>query len=76
MSDYILEIENLTKDFPGVRALENVSLKVKKGEIHSLCGENGAGKSTLMSCISGVYPKHSYEGKVFFKGREVALNFV
>lgn len=70
MSDYILEIENLTKDFPGVRALDSVSLKVKRGEIHSLCGENGAGKSTLMSVISGVYPKGSFEGKVFFKGKE------
>ncbi|MCL2209008.1 MAG: ATP-binding cassette domain-containing protein [Treponema sp.] len=70
MSEYILEIENMTKDFPGVRALENVTLKVKKGEIHSLCGENGAGKSTLMSCISGVYPKGEYEGKVIFKGHE------
>jgi putative multiple sugar transport system ATP-binding protein len=66
--EYILEIENLTKEFPGVRALENVSLKVKKGEIHSVCGENGAGKSTLMSCISGVYPKGSYQGTVRFKG--------
>ncbi|MCL2130609.1 MAG: ATP-binding cassette domain-containing protein, partial [Treponema sp.] len=71
MSDFILEIRNLTKDFPGVRALENVSVKVKKGEIHSICGENGAGKSTLMSCISGVYPKGTYEGKVSFKSREV-----
>ena len=70
MDDYILEIEALTKDFPGVRALDTVSLKVKKGEIHSLCGENGAGKSTLMSVISGVYPKGSYEGVVRFKGRE------
>ena len=70
MSEYILEIENLTKDFPGVRALSNVNLKVKKGEIHSLCGENGAGKSTLMSAISGVYPKGTYEGKVFYKGKE------
>jgi len=76
MSEYILEIENLTKDFPGVRALENVSLKVKKGEIHSICGENGAGKSTLTSCISGVYPKSSYEGKVSFKGREVVYHSV
>ena len=76
MSEYILEIENLTKEFPGVKALENVNLKVKKGEIHSICGENGAGKSTLMSCISGVYPKGSYEGKVFFKGHEAAYHNV
>ena len=70
MSEYILEIQNLTKEFPGVRALDSVNFRVRKGEIHSLCGENGAGKSTLMSVISGVYPKGSYEGKVFFKGRE------
>jgi len=76
MSDYILEINNLTKEFPGVRALENVSLKVKKGEIHSICGENGAGKSTLMSCISGVYPKGSYEGRVFYKGHETNYHSV
>jgi putative multiple sugar transport system ATP-binding protein len=76
MSEYILEIENLTKDFPGVRALDQVYLKVRKGEIHSLCGENGAGKSTLMSVISGVYPKGSYEGKVFFKGRETGYHSV
>ena len=76
MSDYILEVENMTKDFPGVRALENVSFKVKKGEIHSLCGENGAGKSTMTSCISGVYPKGDYEGKVFFKGRETNFHSV
>ena len=76
MSEYILEIKNLTKEFPGVRALEDVSLRVKKGEIHSICGENGAGKSTLMSCISGVYPKGSYEGKVLFKGHEVNYHSV
>jgi len=70
MNEYILEIENLTKDFPGVRALENVALKIKQGEIHSLVGENGAGKSTLMSIISGVYPKGDYEGKVIYKGKE------
>jgi putative multiple sugar transport system ATP-binding protein len=76
MGEYILEIENLTKDFPGVRALDKVNLKVRKGEIHSICGENGAGKSTLMSVISGVYPKGSYEGKVFFKGRETNYHSV
>ncbi len=70
MSEYLLEIQKLTKDFPGVRALDSVNLKVSKGEIHAICGENGAGKSTLMSVISGVHPKSSYEGKVFYKGKE------
>jgi putative multiple sugar transport system ATP-binding protein len=76
VDEFILEIKNLTKDFPGVRALDSVNLKVKRGEIHSICGENGAGKSTLMSIISGVYPKGSYEGKVFYKGRETAYHSV
>jgi putative multiple sugar transport system ATP-binding protein len=76
VDEYILEIRNLTKEFPGVRALDNVDLKVKRGEIHSICGENGAGKSTLMSVISGVYPKGSYEGQVLFKGRETAYHSV
>ncbi|MDR2193119.1 MAG: sugar ABC transporter ATP-binding protein [Treponema sp.] len=76
MSEYILEIKNLTKEFPGVRALDNVSLRVKRGEIHSLCGENGAGKSTLMSVVSGVHPKGSYEGKVFYKGQETNYHSV
>jgi putative multiple sugar transport system ATP-binding protein len=76
VDEYILEIKNLTKDFPGVRALDNVDLKVKRGEIHSICGENGAGKSTLMSVISGVYPKGSYEGTVAFKGNETAYHSV
>lgn len=76
MDDYILEIKSLTKDFPGVRALDKVDLKVRRGEIHSICGENGAGKSTLMSVISGVYPKGSYEGQVYFKGHETAYHSV
>jgi putative multiple sugar transport system ATP-binding protein len=63
-------MKHITKEFPGVRALDQVNFKVKKGEIHSLCGENGAGKSTLMSVISGVYPKGSYQGKVLYKGHE------
>ncbi|MCL1928773.1 MAG: sugar ABC transporter ATP-binding protein [Treponema sp.] len=76
MSEFILEIENLTKNFPGVKALDKVSVKIKKGEIHAICGENGAGKSTLMSVISGVYPKGDYEGKVVFKGKETNYHSV
>jgi putative multiple sugar transport system ATP-binding protein len=76
MNEYVMEIISLTKDFPGVRALENVSIKIKKGEIHSIVGENGAGKSTLMSVISGVYPKGDYEGKVIYKGKETHYHSV
>ena len=56
MSENILEMRNITKEFPGVKALDNVNLKVKKGTIHALVGENGAGKSTLMNVLSGIYP--------------------
>jgi putative multiple sugar transport system ATP-binding protein len=67
MSNIILEMRNITKEFPGVKALENVKLKVKKGEIHALCGENGAGKSTLMKVLSGVYPNGTYTGDILFQ---------
>ncbi|WP_407271349.1 multiple monosaccharide ABC transporter ATP-binding protein [Radiobacillus sp. PE A8.2] len=70
MSDYILEMRNITKTFPGVKALDNVNLRVHKGEIHSLVGENGAGKSTLMKVLSGVYPSGTYEGGIYFEGEE------
>lgn len=70
MSDYILEMKGITKEFPGVRALDHVNFKVKDGEIHGLVGENGAGKSTLMKVLSGVYPYGSYKGEILFK-REV-----
>jgi putative multiple sugar transport system ATP-binding protein len=69
MTDMILEMKGITKTFPGVKALENVNLKVKEGEIHALCGENGAGKSTLMKVLSGVYPHGSYEGEILFRGK-------
>lgn len=69
-NDYILEVNNITKDFPGVRALDNVDFKVRRGEIHCLVGENGAGKSTLVNIISGVFPRGDYEGVVVFKGKE------
>ncbi|SFB73772.1 multiple monosaccharide ABC transporter ATP-binding protein [Tropicimonas isoalkanivorans] len=64
----ILEMRNITKTFPGVKALSDVNLSVKKGEIHALVGENGAGKSTLMKVLSGVYPHHQFEGDIYYKG--------
>ncbi|WP_313613078.1 multiple monosaccharide ABC transporter ATP-binding protein, partial [Agrobacterium sp.] len=69
MDDTILEMRNITKTFPGVKALENVNLKVRKGEIHALVGENGAGKSTLMKVLSGVYPAGSYDGEIHYEGQ-------
>lgn len=64
----ILEMKNITKEFPGVKALDNVSFRVAEGEIHCLVGENGAGKSTLMKILSGVYPHGEYEGEIVFAG--------
>jgi len=69
VSDIILEMKGITKTFPGVKALEDVNLKVKRGEIHALMGENGAGKSTLMKVLSGVYPHGTYEGDILFQGQ-------
>ncbi|MGE5613026.1 MAG: multiple monosaccharide ABC transporter ATP-binding protein [Bacillota bacterium] len=69
MTDTILEMRNITKVFPGVKALDNVNLRVKRGEIHALVGENGAGKSTLMKVLSGVYPFGEYSGDIFYNGR-------
>ncbi|MGG3923113.1 ATP-binding cassette domain-containing protein, partial [Geobacillus thermodenitrificans] len=68
MCAFILEMRGITKQFPGVKALDNVNLKVREGEIHALCGENGAGKSTLMKVLSGVYPYGTYDGEILFKG--------
>lgn len=68
MDDHILEMRSITKTFPGVKALENVSLNVSRGEIHAICGENGAGKSTLMKVLSGVYPAGTYDGEIVFDG--------
>ena len=68
MADYILEMKGITKEFPGVKALDNVNLKVERGEIHALVGENGAGKSTLMNVLSGTYPYGSYTGDIVYNG--------
>ncbi|GAA4253101.1 sugar ABC transporter ATP-binding protein [Dactylosporangium darangshiense] len=66
----LLEMRSITKEFPGVKALSDVNLVVRQGEIHAICGENGAGKSTLMKVLSGVYPYGSYEGQIFYQGSE------
>jgi D-xylose transport system ATP-binding protein len=71
--DIILEFQNVTKKFPGVTALSEVSFKIKRGEIHGICGENGAGKSTLVKILSGVYPYGTYEGTVIYQGQELKL---
>lgn len=68
MADYILEMKEIIKEFSGVRALNNVNLRIKRGEIHALCGENGAGKSTLMNVLSGLYPYGSYSGEIMYDG--------
>ncbi|MBP3963442.1 sugar ABC transporter ATP-binding protein [Paenibacillus lignilyticus] len=68
MSEFILEMNGISKEFTGVKALSNVSFKVKRGEIHCLIGENGAGKSTLMKVLSGVYPYGTYQGDIVYNG--------
>ncbi|QFJ54547.1 multiple monosaccharide ABC transporter ATP-binding protein [Pseudobutyrivibrio xylanivorans] len=68
MGKTLLEMVNITKEFPGVKALDNVNLKVEEGEIHALVGENGAGKSTLMNVLSGIYPFGSYTGDIVYNG--------
>src|SRR5437762_793933 len=69
MNSAVLEAENITKKFPGVTALKDVSFHLRRGEIHGLCGENGAGKSTLIKLISGIYPHGAYEGDFFVHGQ-------
>nr|MCR5000326.1 ATP-binding cassette domain-containing protein [Lachnospiraceae bacterium] len=68
---FILQMKGITKEFPGVRALDEVTLEVRRGTIHAICGENGAGKSTLMKVLSGVYPYGEYNGDIFYQGKEM-----
>ena len=68
MAKTLLEMKNITKVFPGVKALDNVNLTVEEGEIHAICGENGAGKSTLMNVLSGIYPYGTYTGDIIYDG--------
>ena len=70
MGNTILKMQNITKVFPGVKALDNVNIEVTEGEIHALCGENGAGKSTLMNVLSGIYPYGTYDGNVIYQDHE------
>ena len=70
MGNTILKMQNITKEFPGVKALDNVNIEVTEGEIHALCGENGAGKSTLMNVLSGIYPYGTYTGDVIYQDNE------
>jgi methyl-galactoside transport system ATP-binding protein/inositol transport system ATP-binding protein len=74
MSEYVLEMHGITKEFPGVRALKGVDLKVRPGTVHALMGENGAGKSTLMKCLTGI--NHIDAGKIIYKGEEVKFHSI
>jgi putative multiple sugar transport system ATP-binding protein len=72
----LLEMKNITKTFPGVIALDNVSLEIEQGEIHAIVGENGAGKSTLMNVLSGIYPFSSYSGEIEYEGKHCKFNTI
>ena len=76
LSEYILEMKNISKYFPGVKALDNVNFAVRKGEIHCLVGENGAGKSTLMKVLSGVHEYGTYEGDIIYKGQTMQFKSI
>lgn len=68
-NNFLLRLENISKSFPGVKALDDVSITVKAGTVHALMGENGAGKSTLMKCLFGIYSKDS--GHIYLNGKEI-----
>ncbi len=72
----ILEMRDITKTFPGVKALQNVTIKVERGTVHAICGENGAGKSTLMKVLSGVYPHGTFDGQILFEDQPVEFRTI
>ena len=72
MGEYVLEMNNIVKVFPGVKALDGVTLKVRPGTVHALMGENGAGKSTLMKCLFGIY--HEDGGEIILDGKKENIN--
>ncbi|ROP60975.1 monosaccharide ABC transporter ATP-binding protein (CUT2 family) [Curtobacterium sp. PhB130] len=74
MTDTILEMRDITKTFPGVKALQGVSIEVERGQVHAICGENGAGKSTLMKVLSGVYPAGTFDGEILLDGEAVSFS--
>lgn len=76
MAHTLLEMKNITKTFPGVIALDDVSLQIEQGEIHAIVGENGAGKSTLMNVLSGIYPYGSYSGDIEYSGKHCKFNTI
>ena len=73
-NEYVLEMKNISKTFPGVKALDNAYLNLKYGEVLALCGENGAGKSTLMKVLSGVYHADPGSGEIIYQGKPVRYN--
>src|SRR6478735_1496444 len=76
MADTILEMRNISKTFPGVKALQDVSISVEEGSVHAICGENGAGKSTLMKVLSGVYPHGTFEGEIVVGGEPLEFRSI
>ena len=72
MNPYVIEMRNITKEFPGIKANDDITLQLKSGEIHALLGENGAGKSTLMSILFGIYQPD--EGQIYKNGEPVTIN--
>ena len=71
MSEFVIEMKGVTKNFPGTKALDKVDLSIKPGEIHALLGENGAGKSTLMNCLVGSYIMD--EGQIYMDGKPIQI---